>query len=96
MLFDLINGAFELGGAWFTWRNAYQLYCDREVRGVYWPMFGFFAGWGLWNLAYYPSLEQWASLVGAVALVLGNIAWLALYLKMRCAPQPDERPGWPP
>lgn len=75
---DAVNGAFELGGALFTWRNALQLWRDRVVKGVYWPMFAFFAAFGIWNLAFYPYLGQWFSFAGGVLLVAGNLCWVAL------------------
>ncbi len=34
---DLINGIFEIVGSYFTWMNAYKLYKDKEIKGVYWP-----------------------------------------------------------
>jgi hypothetical protein len=72
---DIINGLFELVGAFMTWRNYVQLRRDGEVRGVYWPVTAFFAAWGLWNLYYYPSLGQWFSFAAGVLLVGWNIAW---------------------
>jgi hypothetical protein len=72
---DALNGLFELFGAVFAWRNALQLYRDREIRGVYWPAWVFFTAWGLWNLYYYPSLGQWFSFGSGCLLVCGNIAW---------------------
>lgn len=75
---DQINGAFELVGAWFAWVNALTLYRQKEVRGVFWPAWAFFSVWGMWNLYYYPALEQWWSFYGGVALVSGNVAWVVL------------------
>jgi polyferredoxin len=80
---DLINGGFELIGAFFTWRNAWQLRKDREIKGVYWPTTLFFAAWGLWNLVYYPTLQQWASFIGGVALVAGNLAWVVMAVRLQ-------------
>jgi hypothetical protein len=80
---DFINGAFEFIGAVFTWRNAYQLYLDKQARGVYWPFYLFLIAWGCWNLYYYPSLEQWFSAAAGVVLVGGNIAWLSLWVYYR-------------
>lgn len=80
---DLINGTFELFGAALTWRNYVELRRAREIRGVYWPTQAFFAAWGLWNLAYYPMLGQWASFVGGVLLVAGNAAWVVLAVRVR-------------
>lgn len=89
---DLINGLFEALGAIFTWRNAWALYREREIRGVYWPATFFFTAWGFWNLAYYPSLGQWASFAGGVALVAGNIVWCVLALRTRRAPNTAAPP----
>ena len=88
---DLINGLIELAGAMFTWRNAWQLWKDREIRGVYWPMSLFFTVWGVWNLYYYPSLGQWVSLYAGILLSSGNVAWVAMavYLKQELSVQ-DE------
>lgn len=80
---DIINGLFELVGAGFTWRNAWQLRIDHEIRGVYWPTSLFFAAWGLWNLVYYPELGQWASFSAGVVLVAGNIAWVTQAMLLR-------------
>jgi len=80
---DLINGSFELVGAYFTWRNWLQLRRDRTIAGVYWPTTAFFAAWGMWNLIYYPALGQWASFIGGVALVAGNVAWVVLVLTVK-------------
>lgn len=78
-LIDGINGGFELVGAIATWANARRLWRDRTVSGVDWRSMGFFSVWGLWNLIYYPNLNQWASTLGGAALVVGNLAWLAMY-----------------
>jgi len=80
---DLINGSIELVGAIFSWRNAWQLRLDREIRGVYWPTSLFFAAWGLWNLYYYPALGQWASFSAGLVLVAGNVAWVAMAIRLK-------------
>ncbi len=80
---DLINGTFELVGAFLCWMNFARLLRDREIRGVFWPASAFFAVWGLWNLYYYPSLGQWFSFGAGVVLCAGNLAWVGLALKLR-------------
>jgi hypothetical protein len=80
---DLVNGGFECIGAYGAWRNAYQLYKDRKISGVYWPLYLFYFGWGCWNLVYYPSLSQWLSTVGGVVLTLGNLAWVIMAIRLR-------------
>ena len=66
-------------------RDAYRLYRDKKIRGVYWPSRFFFASWGIWNLKYYTGLEQKTSLWGGIALVTVNLIWCALALKYKDA-----------
>lgn len=80
---DVINGLFELIGAFFTWRNYFQLRKDKELKGIYWPLIAFMTLWGFWNLIYYPSLDQWCSFVGGLALVTGNLLWILLVLEIK-------------
>ena len=80
MTHDIINGSFEFIGAYFTWMNAFKLYKDKEIKGIYWPTTLFFTLWGIWNLVYYPALEQWVSFAGGVVLVSGNVMWVILLI----------------
>lgn len=80
---DWINGSFELLGALLIWRNVRQLLRDTCIRGVDWRVTGFFAAWGLWNLLYYSTLDQWASFAGGIVLTVGNLTWVALAWKYR-------------
>lgn len=72
---DIVNGLFETVGSVMTWRNFLQLRRDREVKGVYWPMYWFYTAWGFWNLAYYSVLDQWFSWTAGVVLTVGNLCW---------------------
>ena len=80
---DLINGTFEFAGAVCLWQNVRALFRDRVLRGIHWTPTTFFAAWGLWNLFYYPSLDQWFSFWGGVAIVAVNLVWLALVVRYR-------------
>ena len=80
---DATNALFELAGAVLTWRNALQLHRDQEIKGVYWPVTGFFAAWGAWNLYYYPSLGQTLSFAAGALLFAGNCAWVVMALRLR-------------
>ena len=80
---DHINAIFEAGGAFFTWRNALQLYRDKQIKGVYWQAWFFFAAWGLNNLWYYPSLGQWFSFAAGAVLVAGNVVWCGLAIRYK-------------
>jgi hypothetical protein len=74
---DVINGIFEMCGALFIAPSIFKLHREKEVKGVSWVHASFFTAWGYWNLFYYPSLGQWLSFSGGVALVLTNTLWLA-------------------
>lgn len=80
---DLINGAFELGGGLMQLQNCRRLLRDKVVRGVDSRVFVFFTAWGMWNLYYYPSLNQPASFVGGVFIVTANAVWVSLAWRYR-------------
>lgn len=80
---DIANAAIELFGAGFTWRNAYQLYKERSLSGVYWPSTLFFTLWGAWNIFYYTALNQPFSFYAGILLTSGNAAWVILAIKLR-------------
>lgn len=78
-MIDFINGCFELGGAFMLWLNVRRLYRDKTIKGVDWRVTGFWTAWGIWNaVIYYPSLDQWWSFTGGVAIVTVNAIWLAM------------------
>jgi hypothetical protein len=80
---DHINASFELLGAVFAWRNTIQIYRDRSIAGVWWPMWLFLCVWGAWNLYYYPSLGQWWSFAAGIVLVSANVAWVVMALLIK-------------
>ncbi len=81
MIADAINGCFDGSGAIFLAINTWALYRDKIVKGVHPLPLAFFGTWGLWNLYYYPTLGQWLSFSGGVALVTVNLfnLWLMIY-----------------
>lgn len=82
---DLINGLFEFVAAGFLCVDVHHLYRDRTTKGVFWPGRGFFTAWGLWNLFYYPNLNQWFSFTGGVAIVTVNLIWCILAWRYHAA-----------
>ena len=75
---DLVNGCFEMIGASLLVLNVKALYKDKAVAGVRVAPTAFFALWGWWNLYYYPSLGQWFSFAGGVAIVSVNCVWVVM------------------
>jgi hypothetical protein len=77
---DVMNGAYESLGGLFVLLHILKLLRDKAVRGVSIPATAFFASWGLWNLYYYPHLDQWCSFAGGLGIVTANSAWIVLML----------------
>jgi hypothetical protein len=75
---DMINGSFEFLAGIMNLINVRRLYIDKEIKGYSPWVFGFFTAWGVWNLYYYPFLEQWVSFFGGVVIMISNTAWLSL------------------
>jgi len=73
---DLVNGLFELFGAYALWGNVRAIRRDKKIAGVDWRATVFFQAWGAWNLFFYPSLDQWASFTGGIAIFAVNTTWL--------------------
>lgn len=86
---DFINGAFEASAALAVLNHCRVLYVAKTFAGVSLLSTAFFWAWGVWNLYYYPSLGQWLSFSGGVAIMLANLLWLALMLHYR---RPREFP----
>jgi hypothetical protein len=80
---DLINGAFEFFGGVALCANIRQLLRDKQVKGIHWGSTIFFTSWGVWNVYYYPHLDQWVSFWGGLFICAANLVWLGLRLKYR-------------
>lgn len=77
---DQINATFEFGGAVFLCANVVQLHHDKEVKGVHWAPVVLFMCWGVWNLFYYPHLDQPYSFMAGILVVLVNAVWFSQML----------------
>ncbi len=80
---DLINGLFELGGAIAVLNHCRHLYRDKAVNGVSVLSTVFFTIWGLWNTYFYPTLGQYWSLIGGIAICMANALWVFLLIHYR-------------
>ena len=77
---DVINGLYELFGAPFIVLSILRLLKDKAVKGVDWRAVAFFSTWSMWNLYYYPHLEQWASFFGGILIAIVQLIWLVLMI----------------
>jgi len=77
---DAVNGAFEIGGGFAIALSIRRLLRDQIVHGFHWGQLMFFTLWGVWNLYYYPHLDQWLSFVGGLGVVIANTVYLGLIM----------------
>lgn len=84
---DLINGLFEFLGGCAIDLSCLALWRSKKSLGVSWIHFAYFLGWGVWNLYFYPSLDQWWSFWGGVWVVRANLTYLLMLLYYR-VPRP--------
>ena len=80
---DLINGLFECFGGFFILNHCRVLHKDKKVNGVSIISTIFFLLWGIWNIYYYPLLDQWISFMGGLFIVVSNLIWISLLLTYR-------------
>lgn len=84
---DLINGLFECAAGVAVLNHCRVLYRDKIASGVSIASVAFFTAWGLWNIYYYPSLDQVLSFAGGLFVVAANATWGAMLLYYRTPPE---------
>jgi hypothetical protein len=94
MIPDIVNGSFELGGALTTCLSVRRLWRDRRISGVHWAPTIYFTSWGAWNIWYYPTLGQWFSMLGGIAMAAVNLTWLLSLLWFIVVRPRLERRRW--
>lgn len=80
---DFINGSFESLAGLFVLLSCWRAYKDKKVKGISILMIMFFTIWGFWNLYYYPSLNQFWSLIGGISVVSANTLYVILLIYYR-------------
>lgn len=80
---DFINGAFELLAGFFVLNHCRVLHAHKQSRGVALSSVAFFTCWGLWNLYYYPALNQPLSFYGGLFVCAANALYLGMMLSYR-------------
>lgn len=85
MIPDIINSSFSLLGGIVIAKNCWQLYQDKELKGVSLLTIVFFTVWGFWNLYFYSYIDAWWSLVGGLGIVTANTIWAgqAIYYRSK-------------
>jgi hypothetical protein len=81
MIADITNALFEVLGAVMVLNHCRVVVKDKAVAGVSVLSVFFFSLWGIWNLYYYPSLGQWWSFAGGIAIAVANCCWVYLLVK---------------
>jgi len=75
---DMINAGFEIGAGFAVLHHCWCLHRDREVRGVSVLAVAFFTLWGIWNVFWYPWLNQVFSFVAGIFVTLANVLYASM------------------
>lgn len=80
---DIINGTFEAFGSLFILNHCRVLWVTRQARGISLLSTSFFSAWGLWNIFYYPHLEQMFSFYAGLMIMAANCVWIGSIVYLR-------------
>jgi hypothetical protein len=87
---DFVNGSFELLAGFFVLNHCRVLRLHKQARGVSLVSVCFFTMWGLWNLYYYPALNQPLSFYGGLFVVAANALYVGMMVSYRSSAFIDE------
>lgn len=77
---DMFNALFEFVGGAMKLIDVVALYKDKKVQGISLIPVYFFVSWALWNVFYYPMINQPWSFIGGLFLFFSNGLWLGMAL----------------
>lgn len=77
---DQINAVAEVIACIVLLPSIMRAWRLKVVVGVHWLTPAFFWSYGIWNLFYYHSLEQWWSGFAAILLAAQNTVWLLMVI----------------
>lgn len=77
---DQINAVAEVLACIVLAPSIMKAWRLKVVQGVHWVTPAFFWSYGIWNLFYYHSLEQWWSGLAAILLATQNTVWLLMVI----------------
>jgi hypothetical protein len=80
---DIFNGLLEFVCAVMLCLDIRALAQDGDVAGISIGARGFFWCWSIWNLWWYPHLDQWFSFAGAVCVLVPQTLWIYLLVRYR-------------
>lgn len=80
---DLINSLFEGFAGLMVLNHCRVLHAEKMVRGVSVVSSFFFTAWGVWNVYYYPALNQPLSFYGGLFVVVANAVyvWMMIFYR---------------
>lgn len=90
---DIINGLFEVVGAFAGIANCVRLHKDKQVKGYAWQVAVFFLIWYWWFVFYYCTLNQvFSMVVGVVAAIIDTI-WVLQFFYWSTRERPVSQMG---
>jgi cation transport ATPase len=77
---DQANACLEMGGAFLRTLDCIKLFQDKRFSGGHLGTALYFLGWGVFNVFFYPSLNQVWSFWAAIVLMVMNGLWFVMAL----------------
>lgn len=77
-MIDQVTAVFQLGAVFFLCVNIFQLYKDRELKGISMFMMTFFTVWGYWGIFMFYTLGQPFSMWTNVGIAGAYTVWLGM------------------
>ena len=83
MTVDIINAIFETLGGLAVGFSLLKLLKTRKSHGIHWVTPAYFFIWGVWNIGYYASLDQYWSHVVSAGIATINFWYVWKILEYR-------------
>lgn len=78
---DHINALFEFGGACAIALSVRRIARDKTIKGMHWAPIAFFTSWGIFNIFYYPAIDQIWSFRAGMLVTMVNLVYLSAIVR---------------
>ena len=75
---DKVNAGFEIAAALFIIYNCFILHHDKLVRGISPYSYVLFTAWSIWNMFFYPIVEQTFSFYAATLMAIAQLVYTCM------------------
>ena len=80
---DIVTGSFELFASSFILNHVRVAWKNKQAYGMSMVSAFFFFAWAVWNLWFYPALNQWFAFYAGIAVVVANLIQILVIMWLR-------------